>query len=335
MSSARAILTLLTAAPLLSGCIAAAALPVLAAGGVVKTRMDEPSKPVSSGPRVAIPADQVQVAPASPPQPGAVSATPPAATVRDYAFADGSRVTVTNAIALPAPAPAPPAAAPARTMPGAPTPVAVVKGSIADFIDAPGTLAPAPAAARPPIAAGTYAAFADFAATQAAIPAIGSERQSALLVDAGSMQARTRTCSIHPPAVLIDVDPAGSTFDPARAPAADAEFVGRLAALRTDGVTIGWVSARTADRAGDLRRLLRSSGLDPAGRDELVLLRFPEERKQTRRDDFAKAYCVIALAGDERADFDELFTYLRDPARAQALDSLIGKGWFLVPSPLQ
>ena len=329
MNSARAILALLAASPLLSGCIAAAALPVLAAGGVVKTRIDdEPSQTGTSGPRVAIPADQAQATSAS------TSVPPSSATVSDYAFADGSRVTVTNAISTPTPVQTPSAAAAAATTPSAPNPVAVVRGSIADFIEAPGAIAASPAPARSPIGTGTYAAFADYAATQAAIPAIGSERQSALLVDAGSMQAKTRTCSIHPPAVLIDVDPAGSTFDSAGAPVADADFAGRLASLRTDGVTIGWVSARTADRAGDLRRVLRSSGLDPAGRDELVLLRFPEERKQTRRDDFAKAYCVVALAGDERADFDELYSYLRDPARAQPLDSLIGKGWFLVPSPL-
>ena len=291
MKSARAILALSTAAPLLSGCIAAAALPVLAAGGVVKTRMDDPSESATPSPRVAIPADQAQ--------------------------------------AIPAPASTP-------SPPGSPTAVAVVRGSFEDLIDTPGAYAaaPLPSPVRSPTGTGSYAAFTDFAARQAAIPAIGSERQSALLVDPGSMQARTRTCSIHPPAVLIDVDPTGSTFDAAQMPVADADFAGRLAALRTDGVTIGWVSARTADRAGDLRRVLRSSGLDPAGRDELVLLRFPEERKQTRRDDFAKAYCVVALAGDERADFDELFKYLRDPALALSLDTLIGKGWFLVPSPL-
>ena len=91
---------------------------------------------------------------------------------------------------------------------------------------------------------------------------------------------------------------------------------------------------RPADRAGAIRKALATAGLDPDGRDQLVLLRFPEERKQTRRDDFAKANCVLAMAGDERADFDELFSYLRDPAAATTLDVLIGKRWFLVPPPL-
>ena len=57
--------------------------------------------------------------------------------------------------------------------------------------------------------------------------------------------------------------------------------------------------------------------------------------KQTRRDDFARAYCVVAMAGDERADFDELFAYLRDPTAALPLEKLVGQGWFIVPPPIQ
>ena len=83
-----------------------------------------------------------------------------------------------------------------------------------------------------------------------------------------------------------------------------------------------------------MRRALRASGLDPAGRDELVLMRYPEERKQTRREDFAKQYCLVAIAGDDRADFDELFEYLKNPTAAGPLDALFGKGWFVIPRPL-
>ena len=50
--------------------------------------------------------------------------------------------------------------------------------------------------------------------------------------------------------------------------------------------------------------------------------------------DFAAEFCVVALAGDERADFDELFQYLKNPAAAAPLEALIGKGWFLIPQPL-
>ena len=83
-----------------------------------------------------------------------------------------------------------------------------------------------------------------------------------------------------------------------------------------------------------MRKALIAAGLDPAGRDELVLLRYPQERKQTRLEDFAAEFCVVALAGDERADFDELFQYLKNPAAAAPLEALIGKGWFLIPQPL-
>jgi len=41
---------------------------------------------------------------------------------------------------------------------------------------------------------------------------------------------------------------------------------------------------------------------------------------------------VVAIAGDERGDFDELFDYLRDPGSAVGLYPMMGEGWFLVPS---
>ena len=87
-------------------------------------------------------------------------------------------------------------------------------------------------------------------------------------------------------------------------------------------------------RAGDIRRTLVASGLDPAGRDELALLRYPDDRKQTRRADFAKEFCLVAIAGDDRGDFDELYQYIKDRDAAAPLDALIGNGWFLIPQPL-
>lgn len=326
--------------PLLSGCVAAA-IPVLAAGGLVKTQSDGRGERVASGPpRVAIPAD--------PPAPAGIAANaagagtdaapgPPAVIVRDYAFTDGSTVTVTNAMgatprpamAAMGPAPMPPSwAKPLET--DAKVPQATLLVGVTEL--------PAPTAAVPGArAAGhgaKYAQFAAFAREQAAIPAAGADRRSAMLADSGRLSPDTRACSIHPAAVLIDLDPADGAIDTAQPLAADPVFAASLADLRREGVEIGWVSGRTADRAGAIRKVLAAAGLDPDGRDQLVLLRFPEERKQTRREDFAKAHCVLAIAGDERADFDELFSYLRDPNAATPLDALIGKGWFLVDPPL-
>lgn len=316
--SARAATLAVLAAPLLSGCVAAA-IPVLAAGGLATTRTGD--HPAKNRPEVALPADRLATGAvaAAPASSSAIPQTPARrseATVREVAYADGSTVTITNAL-------------PARRD--------FAQPSSLDFSGArPTGLSdiPPPSNAAGPGTRDDAAAFAAFAARQAAIPVVGGERRSALLVDSASMKSETRGCSIHPAAVLIDLDPAGGTIDLSRPLAADPAFASRLAGLRTEGVTIGWTTSRTADQAGAIRKALVTSGLDPAGRDELVLLRFPEERKHTRRDEFAKSHCVVAIAGDERADFDELFAYLRDPSIAHPLEKLIGAGWFIVPPPL-
>jgi hypothetical protein len=286
----------LIAAPLLSGCVAAA-IPALAAGGVFKSRIDrsdeETADPAQSSAQAArsrpvepaaAGADQLAREPAPAAMAAGTSELP-----GDYTLEDGTRVRV-------------------------------LSGGL-----------PAPSAGT---ATGSYDAFADFAQAQGQIPVAGSERRSAILAHPLDLRPETTECSIHPAAVLIDVDPVGGTVDPAAAIHGDPQFAAKLASLRADGVAIGWISANSADRAGELRRALVASGLDPEGRDELVLLRYPEERKQTRRADFAKEFCLVAIAGDDRSDFDELFQYIKNPFLAAPLDALLGNGWFLIPQPL-
>jgi len=318
--------------PLLSGCVAAA-IPVLAAGGLVKTQTDSRSAPADTPPRVALPADPPALAGPANPVVGPVgqpAGNAPGAIVRDYDFADGTRITVTNSMGTglspPVVTAPPPVSVPAD--PGEPK-VTYLAGVTS--LPAPSSTA---SPARSPIPGSGYADFTSFAREQAAVPIAGAERISALLVDSSRLLPETRACSIHPSAVMIDLDPAGGMLDTAQPLAADPAFAAGLAELRSEGIEIGWVSGRTADRAGAIRKALAGAGLDPEGRDQLVLLRFPEERKQTRREDFAKANCVLAMAGDERADFDELFSYLRDPNAPTPVDALIGKRWFLVPPPL-
>ncbi|RYD88879.1 MAG: hypothetical protein EOP61_32750 [Sphingomonadales bacterium] len=197
-----------------------------------------------------------------------------------------------------------------------------------------GALPPPSGAGMPPTGFAGYGDFYGYSQRVGTLPIAGSERLSAMLADPGTLAPTTRECSVHPAAVLIDLDPGAGVLDPAKAIHADPKLVEALAGLRTEGVTIAWISANTADRAGAVRRALIASGLDTVGRDELALLRYPEERKQTRREDFAREYCVVAIAGDERGDFDELFQYLKDPAVAAPLEPLIGNGWFLIPQPL-
>lgn len=289
-----AVAAALGAFPLLVGCVAAA-LPALAAGGLLRAKTERGAPEVSVGrPVAAEPTDQE-------------------ATARSYTLDDGTRMEVLTG-------PLPPG-----------DPVGAVTQP-APFAQAETLAAPGTSTGLAGLAA--YDPFYAFAETQGTLPVIGNERRSAILADPGALAPTTRECSVHPAAVLIDLDPEGSVLDPAATLRADPMFARTLAALRAQGVAVAWVSGNTADRAGAIRRALTASGLDPAGRDELALLRYPEERKQTRRDDVSKQLCIVAIAGDERGDFDELFQYLKDPARAGALDALIGKGWFLIPQPL-
>lgn len=181
-----------------------------------------------------------------------------------------------------------------------------------------------------------FASFADYALSVASRDILSDElRESALLVSAGSLEANRTPCRFTGNAVMIDLDPADGVLDPAlTAPRPDLST--QLLRLRTKDVAIFWSSALTADRAGDVRTWLRETGLDPDAEDEILLLRYPDDRKQTRREEAAKARCLIAMLGDERADFDELFDYLKNPDAAIGLNPMFGKGWFLAqawPAP--
>lgn len=177
----------------------------------------------------------------------------------------------------------------------------------------------------------TYRAFADYALEIAARdPLTDPVRPSALLARPGSLSPETAPCRFVGNAVLIDLDPAKGLFDP-DVPAQRPALAAALERLRGAGVEVVWGTAITADRAGDVRRWLREAALDPAGADRLLLLRYTSDRKQTRRNEASAESCLIAILGDERSDFDELFDYLKNPDAALPLDALLGKGWFLAP----
>ena len=158
---------------------------------------------------------------------------------------------------------------------------------------------------------------------------------SAVLVAPGLLDGERIACSGNPAGVIIDLDPVEGLFDPDVAHAPQPELAASLVALREAGVNIAWASGRTADHAGTIRRALSLTGLDSAAQDELLLLRYPDDRKQTRRAEFATSHCILAIAGDDRTDFDELYHYLKDPSASVALERLIGDGWFITPLPLE
>lgn len=156
-----------------------------------------------------------------------------------------------------------------------------------------------------------------------------------LLVDPPSLDPALQRCGARPPAVLIDLDPAGSLLPLGGEMRADSQLAAFLGNLRQRGVTIYWITGHAPDRAGVIRAALRQTRLDPAGNDPLIVSRFATERKQSRRRALAETDCLVAILGDSRSDFDELYDYLIDLAAAQALEPHIGNGWFLGPNPLQ
>jgi hypothetical protein len=156
---------------------------------------------------------------------------------------------------------------------------------------------------------------------------------SALLMQPPDVgEPKRQACSAPVPAVVIDLDEGADTFVPGRLAPAPAEVVAGLARLRQASVVVLWISRLPASRAADVAQALRTAGFDPRGQDQLLLIRNDDDRKQALREDASQDVCVVAIAGDQRGDFDELYDYLRNPDGAFALDSMIGEGWFLIPS---
>lgn len=159
--------------------------------------------------------------------------------------------------------------------------------------------------------------------------------ESALLrPDAFSTLAPRRlACPKRIPAVVVDLDEGQGAFAPGSAGMPSPGLAEGLVKLREAGIVVLWVSQAQANDVRKVADALLLSGLDPTGRDPLLLVRKAEDRKQTLRQEANLDVCVIAIAGDRRGDFDELFDYLRDPTTAVGLETLIGAGWFIAPAP--
>ncbi|MFC4293689.1 hypothetical protein ACFO0A_01310 [Novosphingobium tardum] len=257
---------------LLSGCIAAAAIPVLAGSAVVRRGIAGPVR--AATPREGT-SGKAQVVPLRPSPAGAAAQAEAAA--RAVALLDGDDM----------------------------SPAARVWDGLAAY-----ALARAAPAQEP----GT--------------------RTSALLVSGLGASTTMRPCGEAPAAVMIDLDRGKVPFDPAAQTVPAPGLARTLATLRSAGMVVLWITALPADRVSDVADALRRSGLDAEGRDPLLLVRNSGDRKQALREAAGQDTCIVAIAGDERSDFDELFDYLRDPDGAIALDSLVGNGWFLEPQPL-
>lgn len=181
-------------------------------------------------------------------------------------------------------------------------------------------------------AADPWRPFVDYALSRAADKA---QTDSAILrPDAVAvLQPRRLACPQRPPAVVVDLDSGAMPFVPASAGLPSPGLAEDLARLREAGIIVLWISQASANEVRAVADALQLSGLDPTGRDPLLLVRNAGERKQTLRQEANLDVCVIAIVGDRRSDFDELFDYLRDPATAEGLDTMLGSGWFIAPAP--
>lgn len=241
-----------------------------------------------------------------------------------------------------------PAAAPMATRAALPPPPVTTRSAELAAGDAPppvlGTtqadaiVAPLGSLPFPPAAPPKPSSYADFTAAAIAHARPTPEapvRQSVVLDPAGSLFApRWLSCGAMAPAVVIDLDPGTARFDLVAATTVAAGIVDAAAALRRAGIRLLWLSSAPAAAEDDIRQRLRATGIDGDGVDRLLLIAKPDDRKQTRLRDAARAWCVVAIAGDRRGDFDELFDYLRNPGDAAALEPMFGAGWFVTPLPI-
>ena len=159
-------------------------------------------------------------------------------------------------------------------------------------------------------------------------------RTSAMLSDATSLLPNRVDCGSGVPTVLIDLDPDGEDLALSENLSAPAALGVKLAQMRAQGIAVAWISRKSADAEESIRAALTRSGLDLSGRDRILLIGSPSDRKQTLRDGLAGTSCLVAIAGDTRSDFHELFGYLLNPSDASSLQPMIGNGWFIIPTPL-
>ena len=189
----------------------------------------------------------------------------------------------------------------------------------------------------PPSVAGTardpWLPFVSYALNRAANK---DDTRSALLAPAAatSLAEQRLACAENQPAVIVDLDNGAAPFAPGNAIVPSPGLAEGLARLREADIVVLWLSQADANHVREVADALQLSGLDPTGHDPLLLMRNPEDRKQTLRQEANLDVCVIAIAGDRRGDFDELYDYLRNPDLALGLEGMIGSGWFLAPVPL-
>nr|WP_047169089.1 HAD family acid phosphatase [Sphingomonas sp. Y57] len=186
-----------------------------------------------------------------------------------------------------------------------------------------------------------------------------------LAADAAPDRPAFTACGDRPPAVVFDMDEtlvlnlgyemlearSGKGFDADRWSRWEmAEGVALMplpgaveavAALRRRGVTPIVNTNRSAASAATAVAALAKAGFGPFRHGETLFLAGDvdgQRRKDGRRQEIARRFCVIAMVGDQLGDFSDGFqgdpVARRALATAPAIARLWGQGWFVLPNPV-
>jgi 5'-nucleotidase (lipoprotein e(P4) family) len=330
-----AIVLLLTAAPALSGCIAAAAIPIAAAGGMIGKKAV-----TGSDERLA----ERAPAPVAPGAAASGESTPGVAPFRVVGVVNG---------AMPTPgSPLPPA--PGQEAPAKP-PAAM------QYLYGSGEGAA--------ISIQAYQALWSYLSARATDRKAGLDIRSVVLSPEASLEVpKFMPCGKKPLAVVLDVDETallniGFEADDAQrtGPYDDSRWkrweqtgadkvmpvpgaVETLDAARRAGVVVVFNSNRSEANAAQTVAALANAGLGEAELGKTLWLRGDGPNasgKDTRRWEIAARYCVVALVGDQLGDFTDLFNpggvpvpIRRNMASQTMVAAMWGAGWFLLPNPV-
>ena len=283
---------------MLQGCVAAI-IPVVAAGAIGKTRVDA--------------AKRAQRAQAG----------------MEEILAKSAKVTVGPVNSRPL-VPAANEVAPAAIAKSSPDKAAAVPSN-GDIV-APGR-SPGLSVNNPVNAVHPYAAFTNYVMEIVERRDQGLGLESAILIEKVSLALpRTMQCGAKPLAVIIDLDAAERVDANAEKP--ELALGDMLSKLREAGVRLIWMSDAGQLKIESLLQPLRQGKNAAIHADDLISLSEAKGmRKQERRWELAKYYCVVAMAGDSKADFDELYDYLLKPEYAISLEKFWNNGWFKLPHP--
>ena len=332
MSRVLAIAGCALAATGLSGCVAAAAVPLAAAAGVVKSSQDQKARKRDKR-------ERAQTAPA--PKPG-----------ETYRTEDGKTVVVTGLTALPPPSGG--AASPVQPAGSVPPEMQFLYGS----------------GEASALSLQAYAALWAYVHGELRFRRDKSQISSVVMTrDSTLTSPKFDSCGKRPLAVVFDVDETvllnlgfesdaarrgpGAPYDQGRwtrweeTGAAKVEAVPgaaeTIAAIRGDGITVIFNTNRSASTAAQTVAALEGAGLGTVIPGETLFLREDgaPSGKDERRWKIAERYCIVAMGGDQLGDFSDLFNApgLSVPARRNTTGNTLiaplwGRGWFILPNPV-